>query len=307
MSATHLIKIRCATIVCFGLSQRHKTIFVVNVRSSQDLLIRKVTVNHGNLHKEKMQRINKKGVFMKSKIACIAVLCFLFVSYGRVVWSLEQSPPLGLPSIPIPDENPQSQEKIDLGKRLFEDKRFSGDESVSCSTCHKPEKVFTDGLVVAEGIKNKKGTRNTPTVVNAGYYTTEFWDGRRSSLEEQAKDPFVNSVEHGLKDHSPIIKVIRSDSSYPEQFKKVFGIEPDAITIEHVVKAIASFERSLVSGDSPFDRYLYGNDKKAMSESAIRGLSIFRNKGRCVDCHTIGQTSAIFTDNDFHNLGVGFK
>ncbi len=217
------------------------------------------------------------------------------------------APPLGLPPVPVPADNPITPEKVKLGERLFHEKRFSADGTVSCASCHKPELAFTDGLPVAEGIRKQKGTRNTPTVVNAAYYTTQFWDGRRPSLEEQAKDPFVNPIEHGLPSHEPILEVVRKDPYYRKAFRKVFGVAPEAVTIDHVVKAIAAFERTVVSGDSPFDRYLYGGDKSALSESAIRGLKIFRTKGRCVDCHKIEQTSATFTDNDFHNLGVGFQ
>ena len=217
------------------------------------------------------------------------------------------APPLGLPPVPVPADNPITPEKVKLGERLFHEKRFSADGTVSCASCHKPELAFTDGLPVAEGIRKQKGTRNTPTVVNAAYYTTQFWDGRRASLEEQAKDPFVNPIEHGLPSHEPILEVVRKDPYYRKAFRKVFGVAPEAVTIDHVVKAIAAFERTVVSGDSPFDRYLYGGDKSALSESAIRGLKIFRTKGRCVDCHKIEQTSATFTDNDFHNLGVGFQ
>ena len=193
------------------------------------------------------------------------------------------APPLGLPPVPVPADNPITPEKVKLGERLFHEKRFSADGTVSCASCHKPELAFTDGLPVAEGIRKQKGTRNTPTVVNAAYYTTQFWDGRRPSLEEQAKDPFVNPIEHGLPSHEPILEVVRKDPYYRKAFRKVFGVAPEAVTIDHVVKAIAAFERTVVSGDSPFDRYLYGGDKSALSESAIRGLKIFRTKGRCVD------------------------
>jgi cytochrome c peroxidase len=214
---------------------------------------------------------------------------------------------LGLPPVPIPADNPQTPDKIALGKRLFEDKRFSGDGTVACANCHDPAKVFGDGLPVAVGIHNQKGTRQAPTVVNAAYFEHLFWDGRRPSLEEQAKDPFLNPVEHGLTSHDQVVAVVRGDPSYVQAFEKVFGVEPGAITIDHVVKAIAAFERTVVSGDSPFDRYLYGGDPTAMSAAAIRGLEIYRTKARCQDCHKIDQTSAIFIDNDFHNLGVGFK
>jgi cytochrome c peroxidase len=234
------------------------------------------------------------------------VLLFLMVgTLATYVWAADA--PLGLPPVPIPSDNPQSPEKIALGKRLFEDKRFSADGTVSCSTCHDLQKAFVDGLPTSEGIKKLKGTRNAPTVVNAAYYDSQFWDGRRPSLEEQSKDPFVNPIEHGLASHEPILKTIRGDGSYPSEFRSIFAINPQQITIDHVAKAIASFERSLVFGDSPFDRYLYGGEKTALSQSAIRGLEIYRTKGRCQDCHTIGQTNATFTDNKFHNVGVGFK
>ncbi len=234
------------------------------------------------------------------------ILAVTAVVFAGLLWARGEQT-LGLPPVPIPADNPQTPEKIALGKRLFEDVRFSADGTVSCATCHKPDLAFTDGLPTAEGIRKQRGTRNTPSVVNAAYYSTQFWDGRRADLEGQAKDPFLNPIEHGLEDHQQIIDVIKDDKAYLTDFKKVFGVGATEITIDHVVKAIAAFERTVVAGDSPFDRYLYGGDKKAMSESAIRGLEIFRNKGRCVDCHKIEQTTATFTDNDFHNLGVGFK
>ncbi len=215
--------------------------------------------------------------------------------------------PLGLPEVPVPEDNPQSVEKAALGRALFSDSRFSSDGTVSCATCHDPAKAFTDRLRVSKGVKGQEGTRNAPTVINAAYYTSQFWDGRAPSLEEQSKGPFLNPVEHGLKTFEPILDVIRKDKSYPARFKTAFGVRPEAISINHVADAIASFERTVISGDSPFDMYLYGRDKTAMSKAAIRGLEVFRLKGRCVDCHTIGQTSAIFTDNKFHNLGAGFN
>jgi len=236
----------------------------------------------------------------------VVLLFFLLAGMSAAsLWAAES--PLGLPPVPVPSDNPQTPEKIALGKRLFEDKRFSADGTVSCATCHDPQKAFTDGLPTSEGIRKLKGTRNAPTVVNAAYYESQFWDGRRASLEEQAKDPLVNPIEHGLPSHAPLLETIRGDGSYPSQFRGVFGVTPQQITMDHVAKAIASFERTLVFGDSPFDRYLFGGDKTALSESAIRGLEIYRTKGRCQDCHTIGQTNATFTDNKFHNIGVGFK
>ncbi|MFB5651989.1 cytochrome-c peroxidase [Leptospira wolffii] len=214
---------------------------------------------------------------------------------------------LGLPDLPIPKNNPQSKDKILLGAKLYSDTRFSADGTVSCATCHKPDLAFTDRLKVSKGIKNLTGTRNAPSVLNAAFYKTQFWDGRRGDLEGQSKDPLLNPVEHGLSSHEDLLKIVRSDEDYVSRFRTVFGIEKDSIDIDRVAMAIASFERTIISGDSPFDRYRYGNDPKALSDSAIRGLDVYLGKGRCQDCHMIGEKNAIFTDDKFHNLGVGFK
>ena len=214
---------------------------------------------------------------------------------------------LGLPSLLAPGENPQTAEKIVLGRSLFNDKRFSANGSVSCASCHQADKAFTDGLPVAIGINGQAGTRNTPTVINAAFYQTQFLDGRASSLEEQALGPFVNPIEHGLTNHQAIVDVIRQDGNYIQQFNKVFHVPADAVTINHVVKAIASFERTLIAGNSPFDRYLFGMDQSAISMSAARGSRIFRRKGNCANCHEISWNNALFTDNRFYNIGIGFK
>ncbi len=215
--------------------------------------------------------------------------------------------PLGLPPLTIPPSNQLTAEKIALGLRLFQDQRFSGDGTISCATCHKAEKAFTDGLPVASGIAGQTGTRNAPTLLNAAFYQTFFLDGRRSSLEQQALDPFTNPIEHGLTTHQKIIEVIRNDSDYPQQFNLVYKVEIDDITIDHVGSSIAAYERTLVSGNSAYDRYLFGRDKKALSKSAARGLKIFRRKGNCANCHEISWDHALFTDNNFYNIGIGMQ
>ncbi|MGD8207042.1 MAG: cytochrome c peroxidase [Thiohalocapsa sp.] len=222
--------------------------------------------------------------------------------------SVLAAPPLGLPEVPIPADNPQTQEKIALGEKLFNDKRFSATGEIGCVSCHAPEKAFTDSpKAVSEGVRALTGTRNAPTVINAVYLSTQFWDGREPTLEAQSLQPFVNPVEGGLEDHGKILEVVRSDPGYRAAFEQVFGAAPDAITMEHVSKAIASFERTLLAGDSPFDRYYYGGDEDAMTEQQIRGLSVFLVQGRCNSCHVIEQDHALFTDNRFHNVGVGIN
>jgi cytochrome c peroxidase len=216
--------------------------------------------------------------------------------------------PLGLPPVPVPADNPMSDSKVALGEKLFNDKRFSSTGQVSCSTCHAPEKAFTDSpLQTSEGVHNLTGTRNAPTLANAAYFKRAFWDGRSSGFEDQSRHPFVNPVEMGLRDYAPILQIVRTDPEYVGMFRAAFGKEPAAVGMTEVKQAIATFERTLVFGDSPFDRWYFGGDKLAMSESAQRGFKVFMEDGRCVSCHTIEQNVALFTDNRFHNIGVGIK
>lgn len=234
-----------------------------------------------------------------------AVISALLILPGTPTVSAE--PPLGLPPVPIPADNPQTPTKIKLGDRLFNDTRFSANQQVSCGTCHKPSMAFTDGLQFSKGFRDQTGTRNAPTVINAAYMETQFWDGREPSLEAQSKQPPINPVEGGLKTHQPILETIRNDEQYVKAFREVFSVEPGNITMDHVARAIASFERTLIAGNSPFDRYYFAGDKEALTDAEIRGFRVFTGQGRCVSCHQIEQNQALFTDNRFHNIGVGFK
>ena len=221
-------------------------------------------------------------------------------------------PPLGLPPVPIPADNLQTPEKVALGDKLFDDKRFSATGQVACATCHDSKKAFTDSpLRVSDGIKKAgkalNGTRNAPTVVNAAYFDVQFWDGRSPSLEDQSQHPFLNPVEMGLKDHQPILKIVRSDPEYVKAFEQVFGKKGAQVTMKEVQQAIAAFERTKVSGNSAFDRYFYGGESGALTDAQKRGFDLYVNKGRCVSCHRIEQTQALFTDNRFHNVGVGIN
>lgn len=229
--------------------------------------------------------------------------------FSRLLFaSAATAQPLGLPPVPIPAENPQTPDKIALGDRLFNDKRFSSTGEVSCATCHDPAKAFTDSpSVVSEGINKLRGTRNAPTVINAAYYKLFFWDGRSLDMEDQAQHPMVNPVEMGLVNHDPVLQIVRTDPDYVARFKQVFDKEGEQITLKEVQQAIASFERTLVSGDSPFDRWRYGGDETAVGDQVKRGFDVFLTKGRCVSCHTVEQDYATFTDNRFHNIGVGIN
>jgi cytochrome c peroxidase len=214
--------------------------------------------------------------------------------------------PLGLPPVPIPADNPPTADSIALGRKLFFDVRLSGDDTVSCATCHNPELSFTDGLPGSRGIGKKIGRRNAPTVLNAAYYSSFFWDGRAATLEQQAGLPIANPDEMG-QSHDLSIKKFEKIPEYKKEFELVFG--PGRLTIERIEMALASYERTLLSGDSAFDRYMYGHDESALSPEAQRGMKIFvdKKKGNCSTCHLIGETNAAFTDGKFHNLGAGIN
>jgi cytochrome c peroxidase len=205
--------------------------------------------------------------------------------------------PLGLLPIQWPADNPYSKEKVELGRLLYFDKRLSADSSVSCADCHHPKFAFGDGNAVSTGIKGQKGGRSAPTVFNRAYSLAQFWDGRAATLEEQAKGPMANPIEMG-NTHEDLVAKLREIPGYRSRFKTVYG--NDDIDIDQVAKAIATFERTILSGNSAFDRYKAG-DKKAMTPEQVRGMEVFFGKGRCDQCHE----GINFTTNAYHNLGIG--
>jgi cytochrome c peroxidase len=201
----------------------------------------------------------------------------------------------------LPGDNPeQPPEKIALGRTLFFDRRLSADDKESCSTCHDPEKGFTDQLPTSMGIHNQFGKRNAPTIVNATFNILQFWDGREPTLEEQAKRPILNPIEMGAPDEKTVVAKLKAAPEYQKAFMEVFGHPPN---YTDMVKAIASFERTQVAFDSPFDKFMAGDDK-ALSEQQKRGWSIFNGKGRCMSCHGVNPVQPMFSDNRFHNIGV---
>ena len=244
---------------------------------------------------------------MKSHLLVSLVLASITLG-SNIACGANQAQLLGLPPVPIPADNPQTPEKIKLGDKLFHDKRFSANGTVSCATCHDVAKAFTDSpLRVSQGINKLEGTRNAPTIINSAYMKSMFWDGREPTLEAQSKQPFLNPIEMGLANHEPILKIVRNDAEYARAFHVVFGKSSADITIDDVAQAIASFERTIVAGDSSFDRWHYSNERSNMSASAKRGFELFLGQARCVSCHAVEQTQAIFTDSRFHNIGVGIN
>ncbi len=205
-------------------------------------------------------------------------------------------PPAGLASLPIPSDNPLTEAKIELGKQLYFDPRLSRDNTVSCASCHDPAKGWSNGEAVATGIGGQKGGRSAPTIINSAYQHFQFWDGRAAELEGQALGPIQNPIEMDLTLEELVEKLNKIDG-YKKQFQEVFSTD---VTSDGVAKAIASFERTVLSGDAPFDRYKAG-DAKALSEAAERGRVVFFNKAQCSSCHS----GPNFTDGAFHNIGIG--
>jgi cytochrome c peroxidase len=213
-------------------------------------------------------------------------------------WSMTL--PLGLQagSAYIPDDNTMTEDKVSLGKLLYFDPRMSKDRTISCASCHNPFHGFADPARTSTGVGGKLGGRNSPTVINRVFSAEQFWDGRAKDLEEQAHGPLVNPVEMAMGSHTDVVARITAIPGYRPLFKKAFG--DDKIDMPRIAKAIAAYERTVVSGDSPYDRYQAG-DKDALSAAAVRGLDVFNGKGNCKACHT----GFNFTDETYQNIGVG--
>jgi cytochrome c peroxidase len=208
--------------------------------------------------------------------------------------------PLGLDVfLPVPLDNPLTSTGIDLGRKIFFDKRLSQDGTVSCASCHDPARAFTDGRPRAVGLGGQPGRRNAPTLLNVAYSPSLFWDGRMTTLEEQAWSPLTNANEMGGR-LTAIIEEISSDPSYRILFRKAFGT--DEVFKGRIASALASYQRSLVAADAPFDRYRLRQDEFALSPASRRGWLLFRGKARCAQCHE----EPLFTDHKFHNTGVGW-
>ncbi|MEN2994776.1 MAG: cytochrome c peroxidase [Thermodesulfovibrio sp.] len=228
----------------------------------------------------------------KDKIILLICLIFLFYIEG---FAYEKGKIKPLPPVPIPKDNPMTKEKIELGKKLFFDRRLSGDGTMSCASCHNPEKAFTDGSEISLSYPTTRNLRNAPTLINSAYAKFLFWDGRAKSLEEQAEFPIMSPFEMN-QNLDFLEEEIRAVPEYREAFKRVFGQD---VNIKLITKAIAAFERTLVSKNAPIDRYLRG-DKNALSNEAKKGYQIFKGKGRCIKCHY----GAYLSDQKFHALMV---
>jgi cytochrome c peroxidase len=199
-----------------------------------------------------------------------------------------------------PADNPITDAKAKLGDMIFDDKRISSDGSLACNTCHSPRNGFTTHTEASRGVGDQIGKRNAPSILNAMFYKSMFWDGRASTLEEQATLPILNPIEMGQKDPKDVVAKLASIPEFVVAFQQVFG---HPVNWEDLGKAVAAFERTRLSTEAPFDRFLHG-DEKAFNASQRRGWALFTGKARCGSCHTYDPALPLFGDNRFHNAGV---
>jgi len=202
-----------------------------------------------------------------------------------------------------PPENPITDAKAKLGDMIFDEKRLSSDNSIACNTCHSPRNGFTTHTETSRGVGDQIGKRNAPSILNAMFYKTMFWDGRAASLEEQATLPILNPIEMGQKDPKDVVAKLAAIPEFAAAFQKVFG---HPVNWEDMGKALAAFERTRLSTEAPFDRFLHG-DEKALNASQRRGWALFTGKARCASCHAYDPALALFGDNRFHNTGVAAR
>jgi cytochrome c peroxidase len=213
---------------------------------------------------------------------------------------------LGLPALHFPADNPPTPAKVALGRKLFFDRRLSPNGTMSCAMCHVPEQGFAaHELATPVGIEGRSVRRNAPTVLNVGWQKRLFHDGREASLEDQVWGPLLAANEMGNPSIGYVVERLRALDDYRGLFEAAF--DGRAVSSERIGQALAAYERTLVAGDSRFDRWRYGGDAAALGELERRGFATFTGKARCARCHTVGEASALFTDHAFHNTGVGWR
>ena len=228
-----------------------------------------------------------------------AVLCAAPVVAQTSSASARPKIPAGLDLyMPIPPGNPFTRAKVALGRELFSEPRLSRDQAVACITCHDPARAFTDGRTVSVGVFERRGPRNVPSLVNRGYGKFFFWDGRTTSLEEQVLRPIQDPDEMDMT-LDEVVSWLQRDQRYTTLFQTVFGRAPNR---DDLARALASYVRTILSGDSPVDRYMYGSGD-GLSDQARRGFRLFRGKAGCANCHF----GHMLTDESLHNTGVAWS
>lgn len=240
-----------------------------------------------------------------TRVSVLSSLTVLWLSCSGISMAGDYVIEAGHPSLqewllrdvaPHPADNPPNADRVALGKKLFFDPRLSGDGNMSCATCHNPMLGWSDGLPTAKGVKSKVLGRASPTIVNTAFNTLQMWDGRKKSLEDQAMGPMEANVEMNM-DIKQLFIWLNGNAEYTALFEKAYpGMGVNAKSLS---KAMASFERTVISNNSPFDDWVKG-DKKAMTTQQVNGFKLFVEKANCVACHSAPN----FTDDGFHNIGL---
>jgi cytochrome c peroxidase len=249
---------------------------------------------------------------METKMNCTAIPVLIVLTAAASAYAQQSAPGAATP-VPLfsteaiqsftPPDNPITDARAKLGDMIFDEKRVSADNSVACNTCHSPRNGFTTHTPTSRGVGDQIGKRNAPSILNAMFYKSMFWDGRAATLEEQATLPILNPVEMGQNDPKDVVARLAAIPEIVEAFQKVFGRPPNW---EDMGKALAAFERTRLSTEAPFDRFLHG-DQKALNASQQRGWTLFTGKARCGTCHTYDAGLPLFGDNHFHNTGVAAR
>ncbi len=222
------------------------------------------------------------------------------------LFSIAMNPPLGLPKVPQPKNNTLSKEKINLGRKLFFDRRLSLNDTFSCAMCHVPEQGFASNeLSMAVGIEGRSVRRNTPTIYNVAYASRLFHDGRDTNLENQVWGPLLARNEMANPSVGYVINKVKQIPDYKGLFEKAF--DGEGVNMRTLSQAYASYQRTLLSADSAFDKWYFDKQDSALSDAGKRGFKIFSGKGKCTSCHLIESNHAIFTDNKMHNTGIGYN
>lgn len=249
-----------------------------------------------------MDKTLKKLVFLIIPVIFLASVPVLGAKMTSV--NLKDNDRLGLPEMMHPKDNMPTYEKMELGRKLFMDRRLSHNNTISCAMCHVPEQGFAvNEIATAIGIEGRTNRRNAPTLLNVGFYESLFHDGREFTLEDQVIGPLVAHNEMGNPAVGYVVNKVRNLPDYDGMFEKAFGQE---ISLHTLNQAIAVYQRTLKSGNSRFDQWYYAKQPSALNSNEINGFRIFSGKAQCIVCHTVGQESALFTDQKFHNLGVGW-
>lgn len=241
----------------------------------------------------------------KTTIAVLYIIIVNTVNLASAETIKKDVPALGLPTLNAPIDNPITQTKVNLGKKLFFDSRLSSNNTLSCAMCHIPDQGFTNNaMATSVGIEGLTGNRNSPTLYNVGYLQRLFHDGRETTLENQVWGPLLADNEMGNASVTSVVDKIATLSDYNDLFEQAFN---GKVTKPFIGMALANYQRTLNSANSPLDRWYYGKQEQAISKQAQQGFKIFTGKGHCSSCHLINQDYALFTDDKMHNTGFGYQ